>query len=73
VDGRRVKSLSKAGGDGTFSARIDPRRLRSGRHRVSARVEFVTGAGQAARTLRSTFRRCPARKAARRRSPAFTG
>jgi hypothetical protein len=73
LDGRRVKSLSKAGGDGTFSARIDPRRLRSGRHRVSARVEFVTGAGQAARTLRSTFRRCPARKAARRRSPAFTG
>ena len=74
VDGRRTRSPSKAGADGTFAARIDPRRLRTGRHRVTARVEFVTGTGRAPLTLRSAFRHCPVKKAQRRRGPArFTG
>ncbi|MEA2468969.1 MAG: hypothetical protein QOJ57_3095, partial [Thermoleophilaceae bacterium] len=71
VDGRRVKRVSAAGGDGSFTARVDPRRLRAGRaHRLAAKVEFVTGAGQAARTLRTTFRRCAR---ARRGPVSFTG
>src|SRR4051812_38422196 len=73
VDGKRVKRASAAGSDGTFAARIDPRKLRSGRgHRLAARVEFVTGTGQKARTLRSTIRRC-VKGAARRGQVSFTG
>src|SRR4051794_34336694 len=60
VDGKRVRSHGLA-------ARIDPSRMRGGSHRLAARVEFVTGSGQAARTLRRTFRRCPPK--ARTRTP----
>ena len=73
LDGRRLKTAGAAGRDGSFAARIDPRRLRVGRHRLSARVEFVTGAGQAARTFHASFRRCPARKAGGRGPARFTG
>lgn len=71
VDGHKVRTASAAGEDGSFAARIDPRRLSRGRHRLTARVEFVTGTGQAARTLRSSFRRCGARRT--RGQARFTG
>jgi hypothetical protein len=70
VDGKRVRSTRAAGANGAFSARVDPRKLRVGRHRVTARVEFVTGAGKAPRTLRSAFRRC---RTVRRAQAQFTG
>jgi hypothetical protein len=70
VDGRRVGSVTRADRLGRFQARIDPRRLRAGVHRVQARVEFVRGAGSA-RTLRMSFRIC-ARPAAQVQ-PNFTG
>jgi hypothetical protein len=75
LDGRRLRSVSQAAAGGAFSARIDPRRLRSGRHRIAARVEFVTGAARAPLTLRSSFRRCRAHRAARpdRGGARFTG
>jgi hypothetical protein len=74
VDGKRVRRASAAGSDGTFAARIDPRRVRAGRaHRLAARVEFVTGAGQAARTLRTTFRRCATKRTRTRGGARFTG
>lgn len=68
VDGRRVRAAGRSG----LSARIDPRRMKRGRHRIAARVEFVTGAGRAPVTLRSSFRRCGVRKAGRSRA-RFTG
>jgi hypothetical protein len=70
VDGRRVATVTRADRLGRFQARVDPRRLRSGTHRVQARVEFVRGAGSA-RTLRMSFRTC-ARPAAQV-APKFTG
>jgi hypothetical protein len=57
VDGHRVATRSASGG--SFVARIDPRKLSVGRmHRLTARVEFVTGSGQKPRTLRTSFRHC---------------
>jgi hypothetical protein len=73
VDGKRLKRVSAAGDGGAFAARVNPRRLRVGRHRVTARVEFVTGAGQPARTLRSTFRRCARARTRTRGDARFTG
>jgi hypothetical protein len=70
VDGRRVGSVTRADSLGRYQARIDPRRLRAGVHRVQARVEFVRGAGSA-RTVRMSFRIC-ARPAAQV-APNFTG
>lgn len=70
VDGRRVATVTRADRLGRWQARIDPRRLRTGLHRVQARVEFNRGAGSA-RTLRTSFRTC-ARPAAQV-APSFTG
>jgi hypothetical protein len=70
VDGRRVGTVTRADRLGRWQMRIDPRRLRSGTHRVVARVQFVSGAGPA-RTLRTSFRIC-ARPAAQT-APSFTG
>jgi hypothetical protein len=57
VDGRRVGAATRADRLGRFQARIDPRRMGSGVHRVRAKVEFVRGAGRA-RTLAMSFRVC---------------
>src|SRR4051794_6002827 len=70
VDGRRVATVTRADRLGRWTARVNPRGLRAGRHRVQARVEFRRGAGPA-RTLRMSFRIC-ARPAARV-APNFTG
>jgi hypothetical protein len=70
VDGRRVATVTRADRLGRWQARIDPRQLRSGLHRLQARVEFRRGAGPA-RTLRRQFRIC-ARPAAQV-APSFTG
>jgi len=70
VDGRRLATVTRADRLGRWAARIDPRQLRSGIHRVRARVEFGRGAGPA-RSLRMSFRIC-ARPAAQV-APKFTG
>jgi len=69
VDGRRVATVTRADRLGRWQARIDPRRLRTGTHRVRGVVLFNRGAGPA-RTLRMNFRTCAA---ARQVAPNFTG
>jgi hypothetical protein len=70
VDGRRIATVTRADRLGRWQTRIDPRQLRTGLHRVRARVEFRSGAGPA-RTVRTSFRIC-ARPAAQV-APSFTG
>jgi hypothetical protein len=70
VDGRRVASVTRPDSLGRWQARVDPRRMRAGVHRVRARVEFVRGAGSA-RNLGMSFRICA--RAAAQVSPSFTG
>jgi hypothetical protein len=70
VDGRRVGTVTRADRAGRFQVRIDPRRMRSGTHRVRAQVQFRSGAGPA-RTLRMSFRVCA--RPARQVQPQFTG
>lgn len=67
VDGRQVKRIS--GKHGVYSVKVKPRRYAIGRHRIVARVEFVTGSGTQPRELSMMFRRC-AQGAV---SPRFTG
>jgi len=70
VDGRRVASVARASSAGLYTARVDPRRLRVGIHRVRARVQFRSGAGPA-RTLNMSFRTCA--RPTRAVQPHFTG
>jgi hypothetical protein len=73
VDGRRVASVRTARRDGSFAARIAVRRLAHGRkHRLVARVRFVTGAGRPPKVLRSSFSRC-ARASRAHPGARFTG
>src|SRR4051794_15595176 len=73
VDGRRVASVASARRDGSYAARVPVRGLARGqRHRLVARVRFVTGAGKPPVTLRATFRRC-ARASRSRPGARFTG
>jgi hypothetical protein len=74
LNGRRLRRVRRRGE--TFTARIDPRRLRPGRHRLSARVAFESATGTSARTLRSRFSVCARRaqrRSDRRASPRFAG
>jgi hypothetical protein len=70
VDGRRVATVNRADRAGRWLARINPRGLRAGTHRVRAQVQFVSGAGPS-RTLRMSFRTCA--RPARQVQPNFTG
>jgi hypothetical protein len=67
VDGKLVKTVSDQ--RRLYKAKIRPRGLGIGIHRVTARVQFVADARTPARTLRLTFRRC-ARQTVQ---PRFTG
>jgi hypothetical protein len=67
VDGRLVKTISDR--RRVYTAKIRPRNLGLGRHRVTARVRFVAASRTESRTLRLTFRRC-ARQTVQ---PRFTG
>ena len=70
VDGRRVAGVTRASSAGLYTARVDPRRLRVGVHRVRARVQFRSGAGPA-RTLNMSFRTCA--RPTQAVQPHFTG
>jgi hypothetical protein len=67
VDGKLVKRIT--GERSRYTVRIKPRGYGFGRHRVVARVTFVTGSGTAPRRLPLTFRRCAQGAVA----PRFTG
>jgi hypothetical protein len=54
LDGRRIRTDTSS----PFSARVST--ARPGRHRVTARVTFLSDSGTAARTLGFGFRRCAA-------------
>jgi hypothetical protein len=56
VNGRKVRTFS--GSRSTYAITIDPRKVRSGVLRVSARVEYVAASGKRAQTLRFTALRC---------------
>lgn len=70
VDGHRLRGVRRRGIH--FSVRIQPRRLRAGRHRLAARVAFATASGTPPRTLHRRFAVC-ARPSVRRTQPRFTG
>ncbi len=67
-DGKRIKTITAKPGQRTFKVSVRPSNAR-GVHRVTARVEFETGSGTRARTLRLSYQRC-ARQVVR---PRFTG
>ncbi|MEX0992717.1 MAG: Ig-like domain-containing protein [Solirubrobacterales bacterium] len=65
IDGKRRKTDSKS----PFSVKASVRKLRSGVHRLTARVRFSAASAAKPTTKRFSFQRC-ARKAAK---PKFTG
>ena len=67
VDGKRVKRFTDS--RSLYTIKVNPLKYGLGRHRVTARVTFVSGSGTQARTLRLTFRRCASGTVA----PRFTG
>jgi hypothetical protein len=70
VDGRRVATVTRADAAGRYIARVDPRRLRAGVHRVRVRVQFRSDAGPV-RTLNMSFRTCA--RPVQAVQPHFTG
>ena len=69
LDGRRLASLSKANAKGNaFRVHVSPGALRTGVHKLTARVSFKSASNTKARTLRLAFQRCP-----RIVVPRFTG
>jgi hypothetical protein len=70
VDGKKVKTLTKANGKGgRWVLPLNVRRLAFGAHRVQAKVEFAKSSQTTAKTLRLSFDRCHAAAA----KPKFTG
>jgi hypothetical protein len=70
VDGKKVKTLTKANGKGgRWVLPLNVRRLAFGAHRVQAKVQFAKSSQTKAKTLRLSFDRCQT-SAAR---PQFTG
>jgi hypothetical protein len=67
VDGKLVKRFNSE--RARYSIKVRPSGYGFGRHRVVARVTFVTGSGTPARRLPLTFRRCAQGAVA----PRFTG
>jgi len=69
LDGRVVRSLTRPNSGTRYRLAVNPRKMRTGVHRVIARTTFRQQSGTKARVLRVTFSRCARRAAA----PAFTG
>jgi Prealbumin-like fold domain len=70
VDGKKVKTLTKANGKGgTWSLPLNIKRLAYGTHRVRATVQFAKSSQTKVKTLRFSFDRCHAAAA----QPKFTG
>jgi hypothetical protein len=58
LDGNRVADMHRPHRGGLWSIRLNPRRYRTGLHRIQARIEFRSVTRTKARRLGSTFRRC---------------
>jgi hypothetical protein len=70
VDGRKVKTLTKANGKGgAWKLPLNIKRLAYGTHRVRATVQFAKSSQTKVKTLRFSFDRCHAAAA----QPKFTG
>ena len=69
LNGKKVKTLTKANRGKRFALAVRPNRLRRGTHRVLAVTYFTKASKTKSRTLRVAFSRC-ARAAA---APRFTG
>lgn len=70
LDGKQILTLRKRNSSGKyFRVVINPRPMKSGTHRVLARITFKAASGTKPRTLRVVFSRC-ARQAV---APKFTG
>jgi hypothetical protein len=70
VDGRKVKTLTKANAKGgAWKLPITVRKVGYGAHRVIAKVQFAKSSATKAKTLRLSFTRCAAAAA----QPKFTG
>lgn len=67
VNGRKVRTLT--GTRSSYAITIDPRKVRSGVLKVTARVEYVAASGRRAQTLRATALRCAAQAV----QPRFAG
>ena len=69
VDGRRVRTVTKADKSGRWILPMRLSSLRGGAHTVVAKVQYTAATGNATKTMRVTFTRCAARSV----SPQFTG
>jgi hypothetical protein len=58
LDGRRLGVVDVAAWNGRYAMLIDAPALSAGRHRLTARIEFVRSTKLATRTLAMTFRKC---------------
>jgi hypothetical protein len=69
VDGRRVRTVTRADSRGRWTLELRTSQLRRGANRVNARVEFSTASQTRTRTLRLNITRCAAQVV----RPQFTG
>jgi hypothetical protein len=69
VDGRAVRTLRHANKAGHFTLRLKLKGLRTGPHRLSARIQFAGDSNTRTQTLRLSFVRCRGGSV----TPSFTG
>jgi hypothetical protein len=62
VDGRLAKSVRRPAKDNRFVARINPRKLHRGRHKLTAAVWFSRVASAPGKRVNATFRSCGSRR-----------
>jgi hypothetical protein len=69
VDGHAVRTLTHANKAGHFTLRLKLKGLRTGPHRLSARIQFAGDSNTRTQTLRLSFVRCRGGAV----TPSFTG
>jgi hypothetical protein len=69
VDGKKVKTLTKANRDGRWVLPMNVKRFAFGTHRVRVTVQFARSSQTKAKTLRLSFSRCHSAVV----KPQFTG
>ena len=74
LDRRAVRSVRRPDARGRWTLRIDPRRLKAGRHTLVAGVFFSNTATKPQKQISASFRSCAARRTGGHTSgPAFAG
>jgi hypothetical protein len=69
IDGKKRKSVLKPDAAGRWTYKVDPRKFKPGRHKLTAKATFDPDSGTRAKTMTVKFSRCV--RAAQ--APAFTG